>query len=97
MMGDMGFQTGLGIVLFGAALMVGGFVFGVFEDALPCSDRSGYVEGTSDDTALSLSTGSAKQCLSLNNNVWTGLNIAGIGVIFAGLFVIFAPVLSNRG
>ena len=88
---NTGFTAGLGIVLFGASLMVGGYVFGVFEDSLPCSDRNGH-----NDTDPTKSTGSARQCISLNNNVWSGLNIAGIGVIVMGLFVIFAPLLGSQ-
>ena len=83
-----GFGVGLSIVMFGAALLIGGYVFGIFEDTMPCSDRTGY-----NSTDPSASTGSAKQCVNLNNNVWSGLSIAGIGVVIMGLVAIFAPLM----
>ena len=83
-----GFGAGLSIVMMGAVLLIGGHIFGVIENALPCSDRTGYATGGN-------STGSAKQCLSLTSNIWSGLTIAGIGVIMMGLVVIFAPLVRN--
>ena len=60
---------------------------------MPCSDRNGYVAANATHTDSQLSTGSAKQCINLNNNVWSGLSIAGIGVVIMGLVAIFAPLM----